>query len=258
MSALRVAGMNCLCLFGIAVLNTTTPLPAQNLPGSSISMKLSAFETGLTLPQPQSFVNATVPCRFDDWKKTASWGDGSPTETLTHSVTASLPGPSTPDGSYPLYSNHSYSSAGSYTVTLQLFVHCYGSTGGTGLAAQNTYTVAVYDRLPLRAFILSSNKVKRGQGIRLSAETFADAPVSNTRVYFCSNKPRVFSESAKASMPTAQCDISSPSLLTYADIAHQSKMVTTTINVSPHAPLGTVTLTAAAGSAISKTLTVVP
>jgi hypothetical protein len=77
-------------------------------PPSSIDMKtedgnIANFETKVPRPLPESFISATMPVRFDDWSKTADWGDGTAAENLIHTVKPDLPGPSTSPGTYPLF-----------------------------------------------------------------------------------------------------------------------------------------------------------
>jgi hypothetical protein len=211
--------------------------------GYSIDLNRTNFETGVALPSPESFATVKVKCNFDDWSKTVEWGDGK-TETLTHTVQASLPGPSTPAGTYPIYSTHSYGKAGTYNASTKLVVHCVGGPPGPGgLVDKKSYTITVFDRLPLNSLTASSAVVKRGATVDVTAETFADAPASGTRVNLTANKPNVFGSGA---------------LSVNTDIPEHSKTTSATLKVSSTAPLGAVTVTATAGNQLNKNIRIVP
>ena len=230
-----------LCLISMNI----RTVKAQQQPGYSIVLGRTAFETTVAYPRPESFITATVKCNFDDWSMKVSWGDGN-VESLTHSAVASLPGPATPAGTYPLYSSHAYSKAAPtpYTATAELWVHCVGGPAGHGsLVDKEDYKTVVFDRLPLNTLTPSSNSVKRGAKLDLKVETFADAPASGTRVDITDNKAGVFGNGA---------------LLVHADIPATSKTVSTTLTVSKTAPLGPVTLTATAGSQVTKVVQITP
>jgi hypothetical protein len=211
--------------------------------GFAINLNLTNFETGVARPLPESFATVTSGCNFDDWQKTVNWGDGN-TETLTHTVQATLPGPATPAGTYPVYSAHSYARAGTYTAIAQLIVHCVGAPAGPGgIVDRKSYSITVYDRLPLQTLAVSPGLVKRGGSVSVTAQTFADAPASGTRVDLTANKANVFGNG---------------SLSVHSDIPTNSKTTTVTLTVSSTAPLGAVTITATAGSQLTKTITIAP
>jgi len=210
----------------------------------SIDLILTNNETGVARPLPESAATVKVLCNFDDWAKPIDWGDGA-SEQLMHTVQPSLPGPTTAAGTYPLYSAHSYARAGTYTVKVQLYVHCSRDAASHPGALRDTksYTVTVVDRLPLRLLTLSSATVKRGGKLDVTAETFADASASGTRVDFTDDKANVFGNGA---------------LSVHSDIPVGSKTTTTTLTASSSAPLGRVTLKATAGSSLTKTVDIVP
>jgi hypothetical protein len=214
-------------------------------PPSSIDMNILNFETAVPRLLPESFISATMPVRFDNWSKTADWGDRTALENLRHTVQPDLPGPSTSPGTYPLFTSHSYAAAGSYTATLTLYVHEWKMQNpNLVFADKKTYNVKVWDRLPLDSVTPSSKTVRRGGTLTLVAQTFADAPPSGTRVDFSADKADVFG--------TGKLGL-------HSDIPPMNKKTPqTTLTVLPTAPLGDVTILATAGSTISTKIRVLP
>jgi hypothetical protein len=221
--------------------------PAPIFKLAAINLNVTNFETGVKHPLPESFATATLNCQFDDWEKIIDWDDRTPPEKLTHTVGATLPGPSTPAGTYPIFSVHSYGTAGEYSVTARIYVHCVKQTDPGhirptwGPEDEKSYKVNVYDRLPLKSLTPSSLTVKRGSSLILTVETYADAPPSNTRVNFSTDKPEVFGKELPA----------------YRDIIAKSKSVSLTLTVSEKAPLGDVKIFAEAGSEMFQKITIV-
>jgi len=220
---------------------STVAVRAQS-PGFSIDLNLTNFETGVSKPNPESFVTERIGCNFDNWQVAVNWGDGQP-EHLTQSGHPT--GSSTLAGTYAGYSVHSYAKSGTYSATAQLYIHCVGDPAGSPGAMRDTksYAITVFDRLPLRILTLSSTTVKRGGTLDVTTETFADAPVTGTRVDFTAGTAGVFGSSKT---------------LGYADILVNSKTTTKTLTVLPTAPLGSVAVTVTAGSSITKTVKIVP
>jgi hypothetical protein len=208
---------------------------------TTVNLNYKDFEKGVVYPMPQFMVTAQVGCNFDDWKVTVAWGDG-PTETLTHNTPATLPGPTTKAGTYPWFSTHAYAQTGTYPATAKLFVHCAGP-GTIGLEDSKSYTTTVYDRLPLMSLTSSAASVARGASVVITAQTYADAPPSGTRVYLTTTVANVFGPAA---------------LATYADISHRSRTTQATLTVLPTAPLGNVTITATAGNQLTKIIKIIP
>jgi hypothetical protein len=242
---MRINLRNCVVLaFAVALVGLSSTAVRAQVAVFSIDLSLTNFETGVARPLPESFATAKVACNFDDWAKTVNWGDGN-TEQLTHTVQATLPGPTTPAGTYPIYSAHAYAKAGTYSATAQLNIHCSGDPPSHPGALRDTksYTVTVFDRLPLNILTPSSTTVKRGSTVDFKAQTFADAPASGTRVDFTANQANVFG---------------SGTLSVHSDIPTNSKTTTATLTVSPTARLGPVTVTATAGSSLTTTISIVP
>lgn len=201
------------------------------------------FENGVVYPLPEFMLTAQVGCNFDDWKATVAWGDGS-TETLTHNTKPTLPGNATKAGTYPWFSAHSYTRVGTFTATTQLFVHCAGTRAvPASLVDSKSYTTTVYDRLPLMSLTPSATSVVRGASVVITVQTYADAPLSGTRVNFTTTVANVFGSGV---------------LATYADIPAHARSTTTTLTVSPTASLGNVTITATAGNKLTKTIKIIP
>jgi hypothetical protein len=210
---------------------------------TTVNLNRKDFENGVAYPSPEFMVTAQVGCNFDDWKVTVAWGDGI-TETLTHTVQPTLPGPTTKAGSYPWFSSHAYGQTATYTATAQLFVHCAGtSPGSLSLMDSKSWTTTVYDRLPLMSLSASAASIARGASVTMTSQTYADAPLSGTRVTLSTTVANVFGPGT---------------LATNSVINAHSRTTTTTLSVSPTAPLGNVTITATAGNQLTKTVKIIP
>jgi hypothetical protein len=115
---------------------------------------------------------------------------------------------------------------------------------GLVFADKKTYSVKVWDRLPLASVTPSSKTVRRGDTLTLVAQTFADAPPSGTRVDFSTKEAGVFGAGK---------------LALHSDIPPMNKKTPqTSLTVLPTAPVGDVTILATAGSKISTKIRVLP
>jgi hypothetical protein len=165
-----------------------TPLYAADqpvhTPGYTIKLLNLKQEAGLTY-QPSA--TATFACSIYDWAKKVNWGDGGGVENLTHKV-AAQPGGATSPGTYDLFSTHSYAHPGDFTATAELWVGCPG-VYGVLLEDQETFTVKVFERKPIKTFSAASQNVKKGQPVDLTISLFLVAPESGTRIALTTDKP---------------------------------------------------------------------
>jgi len=205
-------------------LTAGTPAELIHTPGFTINVLTLNQETGIGY---QPAANVSFTCYIYDWQKKVSWGDGTPIDFLTHTV-QSLPNGSVPPNTYPVFSNHSYAKAGTYTALAELWTGCAG-VHGTILMDQETFTINVYDRLPAKSFTAPAT-VARGQTLTLAVTLFADAPPSGTQFFLTNNKPAVFSAFSGS--------------LTVPPKADQAQV---TVTIAKTAPLGVVKVTAIGG-----------
>jgi len=177
---------NLLLALLVAFLAFTTPhsLLAQERPGFSIQLRRVNLEKGI-LYHP--IARATIACPARNWTVTISWGDDTPTEMLSHDFQPG-PGGTIPAGTYDVFSDRSYSGKGSYSVDAELSVRCEGDSR-SGVVDREKFLVNVFDRIPVKDFVLTTTAVNRGAPIHLTIRLVAPAPASGTRILLTTDKP---------------------------------------------------------------------
>jgi hypothetical protein len=131
--------------------------------------------------QNDPIAQVNIPCQSASWSVLADWGDGTPSEVLSHAVLADEHAPTSP-GMYSLYSAHRYTQHGKYDASFKLLGECSGKQGK--IADQDSYPIEVFEHVPLETFVSESSIVRRGAPVVLTLKLAALAPKSGTRIVF--------------------------------------------------------------------------
>jgi len=216
----------------LSFLGTPTVVSCQSEHQGENSLHLirKDYEVGFNY-KPDPVVTARIACSAYHWTVIVDWGDGTPPEAMSHPVPERHK--RTDPGVYDLSTAHHYLKSGVYRAELQLLIDCTGR--GSKPVAHESYSVEVFDHIPLRAFTASTVKIRRGSSFDLTVELTAPAPPSGIRLFLKQDSKGVFRAGA---------------LPSHIDVQPNSQHTTVGVSVLPAAPVGSAKLTLIASNGL--------